>query len=116
MSLDEHKKQLNQELEQFNSILGEILPRYLTLMKKKNASKEEERELGEIEHFLIEVNAKIAEIKNKLDQDLFGQTMNEYYAAKQAALNGDPEAKKRLSHLRFAFLESVQGDEFFNWN
>lgn len=116
MSLDEHKKQLNQELEQFNSILGEILPRYLTLMKKKNASMEEERELGEIEHFLIEVNAKIAEIKNKLDQDLFGQTMNQYYAAKQAAQKGDLEAQKRLSHLRSVFLESVQGDEFFNWN
>jgi hypothetical protein len=116
MSLDEHKKQLNQELEQFNSILGEILPRYLTLMKKKNASMEEERELGEIEHFLIEVNAKIAEIKNKLDQDLFGQTMNQYYAAKQAAMNGDAEAQRRLSHLRSVFLESVQGDEFFNWN
>lgn len=116
MSLDEHKKLLNQELEQFNTILGEILPRYIMLMKKKGASAEEEKELGEIEHFLIEINAKIAEIKNKLDQDLFGETMNSYYAAKQAAMNGDVEAQRRLGKLRRVFLESVQGDEFFNWN
>lgn len=116
MGLDEHKKLLNQELEQFNSILGEILPRYIALMKKRNATAEEEKELGEIEHFLIEVNAKIADIKNKLDQDLFGETMNHYYEAKRAAMNGDVEAKKRLDKLRQVFIESVQGDEFFNWN
>jgi len=116
MSLDEHKKLLNRELEQFNSILGEILPRYIDLMKKTGASDEEEKELGDIEHFLIEINAKIAEIKNKLDQDLFGETMNHYYAAKEAALNGDPEEKKRLGKLRKIFLESVQGEDFFNWN
>lgn len=116
MSLDEHKKLLNKELEQFNSILGEILPRYITLMKKRDATEEEERELGEIEHFLIEVNAKIAEIKNKLDQDLFGETMNHYYEAKRKAMSGDVEAKKRLDKLRQVFIESVQGDDFFHWN
>ena len=116
MGLDEHKKLLNRELEQFNSILGEILPRYIKLMKKKGTSVEEEKELGEIEHFLIEVNAKIAEIKNKLDQDLFGETMNQYYEAKQAAIGGDADAQKRVKKLRKVFLESVQGDDFFNWN
>jgi hypothetical protein len=116
MSLDDHKKLLNRELEQFNSILGEILPRYLDLMKKKGASDEEEKELGDIEHFLIEINAKIAEIKNKLDQDLFGETMNHYYAAKEAAMKGDSASQKRLDNLRRIFLESVQGNDFFNWN
>ena len=116
MGLEESKRILNQELDQFNSILGEILPRYITLMKKKNATPAEEQELGDIEHFLIEVNAKIAEIKNKLDQDLFGETMNHYYEAKQAAQEGDVEAQKRLVKLRKVFLESVQGEDFFNWN
>ena len=116
MSLDDHKKLLNRELDQFNSILGEILPRYISLMKKKDASLEEEKELGEIEHFLIEINAKIAEIKNKLDQDLFGETMNLYYKTKQDAMNGDVEAQKLLQKLRKVFLESVEGDQFFNWN
>ena len=64
MGLDEHKKLLNKELDQFNLILGEILPRYILLMKKKDITPEEEKELGEIEHFLIEVNGKIAAIKN----------------------------------------------------
>lgn len=116
MNLEEQKKLLNHELEQFNSILNEILPRYIELIKNKDISTDEEKELGEIEHFLIEVNAKIAEIKNKLDQDLFGETLNHYYKAKQEAINGDPKAKKRLAHLRTLFIESVQNDEFFKWN
>lgn len=116
MNLEDHKKLLYRELDQFNSILGEILPRYIALMKKKNASFQEEKELGDIEHFLIEINAKIAEIKTKLDQDLFGETMNLYYKTKQAALSGDLEAQKRLDKLRKVFLESVEGDDFFHWN
>ena len=116
MNLEDHKKLLYKELDQFNSILGEILPRYIALMKKKNASLEEEKELGDIEHFLIEINAKIAEIKTKLDQDLFGETMNLYYKTKQAAKSGDLEAQKRLEKLRKVFLESVEGDDFFHWN
>jgi hypothetical protein len=116
MGLEKHKKLLNRELDQFNSILGEILPRYVLLMKKKESTVEEEKELGEIEHFLIEINAKIAEIKSKLDQDLFGETMNQYYKAKSAAENGDENAKRRMEKLREVFLESIQGDEFYKWN
>ena len=116
MGFDKHKKLLNRELDQFNSILGEILPRYISLMKNKNPTIEEEKELGEIEHFLIEINSKIAEIKNKLDQDLFGETINTYYKIKQQAKEGDIDAKKRLDKMRKIFLESVQGDNIFHWN
>lgn len=116
MGLDEHKKLLNKELDQFNSILGEILPRYILLMKKKDTTVEEEKELGDIEHFLIEINGKIAEIKNKLEQDLFGDTMNLYYKVKQEASKGDPESVKRLEKIKQVFADQIQGAEFFNWN
>lgn len=116
MAFDKHKKLLNKELEQFNLILSEILPRYISLMKKENISDEEVKELGEIEHFLIEINGKIAEIKTKLDHDLFGETMAEYYRVKELAKNGDVNAQKKLGKLRNAFSATIKGDTFFNWN
>ncbi|MCH2224430.1 MAG: hypothetical protein MK066_06630 [Crocinitomicaceae bacterium] len=115
-NFDKHKQLLNKELDQFNSILGEILPRYITLMKKSDSSEGELKELGEIEHFLIEVNAKIAEIKNKLDQDLFGETMELYYQVKKQASAGDLRAKEHLNKLRTSLNDSIKGDTFFNWN
>ena len=116
MAFEKHKKLLNKELEQFNLILSEILPRYITLMKKEDISDDEMKELGEIEHFLIEINGKIAEIKTKLDHDLFGETMAEYYRVKEQAQKGDESAKKKLVKLRDAFSDTIQGDTFFNWN
>lgn len=115
-NFDKHKRLLNKELDQFNSILGEILPRYVALMKKSDSNEAELKELGEIEHFLIEVNAKIATIKNKLDQDLFGETMDLYYQVKKKASTGDLQAKEHLSKLRSSLRDSIQGDTFFNWN
>ena len=116
MGFDENKKLLNQELEQFNSILNEILPRYLTLMKKKEVTPEEEKELGDIEHYLIEVNGKITEIKTKLDQDLFGEKMNHYYEKRRGIMQNDDESQERLEKLRKHFIQSIQGDAIFNWN
>jgi hypothetical protein len=116
MEFERHKKLLNKELDKFNLILGELLPRYIELMKKEDITDAETKELGEIEHFLIEINSKIANIKSKLDHDLFGETMDEYYKVKQQAKKGDVEAKKRLDKLRETFSESIKGDTFFNWN
>lgn len=116
MSLEKNKNLLNKELDKFNSILGEILPRYISLMKKKSISLEEEKELGEIEHFLIEINAKVTEIKMKLDQDLFGETMNLFYKVKEEAKKGDAAAEKRVNKMREVFLYSIRGDEAYFWN
>ena len=116
MAFEKHKRLLNKELDQFNLILSEILPRYIELMKSEHISDEEVKELGEIEHFLIEINAKIAEIKSKLDHDLFGETMSEYYKVKEKASTGDENAVKKLKKLREVFSESIKSDVFFNWN
>ncbi len=116
MDFKKHKETLNQELDQFNSILGEILPRYVFLVRKKDTSSDETKELGDIEHFLIEINSKITTIKNRLDQDLFGETMQMYYKLKEEAKNGDVTSKERLDKLRSTLHESIKGDTFFNWN
>ena len=116
MSFEKHKHLLNQELDQFNVILGEILPRYVYLVRKDDCSKEELKELGEIEHYLIEVNSKISSIKNRLDQDLFGETMDLYYKVKAEAIKGDPFAQKKFDRLRSSLHASIKGDKFFNWN
>lgn len=116
MEFERHKNLLNKELDQFNLLLSEILPRYIELMKKENIEDLELKELGELEHFLIEINGKIAAIKTKLDHDLFGDTMEEYYRVKELARNGDRLAERRLAQLRETFSESIKGDTFFNWN
>lgn len=116
MSFDKHKQLLNQELDQFNVLLGEILPRYVFLVRKDDCSSEELKELGEIEHYLIEVNSKIASIKNRLDQDLFGETMDLYYKVKAQAGKGDLKAKKKFDQLKASLHASIKGDLFFNWN
>lgn len=116
MEFEHHKRLLNKELDQFNLILSEILPRYIELMKKDGIEDSELKELGELEHFLIEINGKIAAIKTKLDHDLFGESMEEYYRVKERAKNGDLLAQQRLEKLRETFSASIKGDTFFNWN
>lgn len=116
MSFEKHKELLNQELDQFNTLLGEILPRYVLLVRKDDCSDEELSELGEIEHYLIEVNSKIASIKNRLDQDLFGETMDLYYKVKAQAKKGNIQASKKFEQLKVSLHASIKGDLFFNWN
>lgn len=116
MSFEKHKQLLNQELDQFNTLLGELLPRYVLLVRKENCTEEELTELGEIEHYLIEVNSKIASIKNRLDQDLFGETMDLYYKVKAQAEKGNPKAIKKFGQLKTSLHASIKGDIFFNWN
>lgn len=116
MSFEKHKHLLNQELDQFNALLGELLPRYVLLVRKEDCTPEELKELGEIEHYLIEVNSKIASIKNRLDQDLFGETMDLYYKVKAEAEKGNERAKKKFEQLKMSLHASIKGDVFFNWN
>jgi hypothetical protein len=111
-----NKENLDKELEQFISTLKSLLPRYSALLKSKKLTTAETKELGEIEHFLIEINAKITEIKNMLDHDLFGHSLDQYYELKEKAKAGDIDARVKLEALREAFKESLKGDTLFNWN
>lgn len=111
-----NKEDLNRELEQFVFRLNTLLPRYSLLLKKPKPSTEEIQELEEVEHFLFEINAKITEIKNMLEHDLFGHSIDYYYQIKRKAQSGDFEAKLKLEKLREAFTESLKGDTLVNWN
>lgn len=116
MEFEKNKELLNRELDQFNMILGRILPRYIELMHKSELNETESKELGDIEHYLIEINGKIAEIKYKLDHDLFGETLDYYYEIKEKALSGDKVAQKKFAQLRKSLVDSMKDDTFFNWN
>ncbi len=116
MEFYENKDNLNKELEQFIGTLNGLLPRYSNLLKKIKLTSQEVSELGEIEHFLIEINAKITEIKNMLEHDLFGHSIDLYYQTKAKAIAGDVYAKIKLETLRDAFNESLKGDTLLIWN
>lgn len=116
MDFNQNKKTLNKELEQFTGILNELLPRYSKLMNKEKINALELKELGEIEHFLLEVNSKITEIKDLLDQNLFGHSLDLYYKYKEKALKGDRNAQQKLERLRNFFNESLKKEIFVNWN
>lgn len=116
MDFNQNKDALNRELEQFISILNELLPRYSQLLRKRTISPTELKELGDIEHFLIEVNSKITEIKNMLEQDLFGHSFDIYYKLKAKALVGDIHAKQKLDRMRKSFDDSLKGGNMFIWN
>jgi len=116
MDFNQNKKTLNQELNQFFGILNELLPRYISLVKKDNIELSELKELGEIEHFLIEVNSKITRIKNMLDQNLFGHSLDLYYRYKEEAKSGDEIAQQKLKRMHTFFNESLKGEELINWN
>ena len=116
MEFEKNKELLNRELDQFNAILGRILPRYIELMHRDELSDKESSELGNIEHYLIEINGKIAEIKYKLDHDLFGETLDYYYQVKEKATQGDVAAQKKFKQLRQSLKDSLKDDTFFNWN
>jgi hypothetical protein len=110
------KKELDKELEQFIKLLNKILPQYHQLLKRSDLSKEELKNLGDIEHYLIGVNAKIMEIKGKLEQDLFGQSLHVYYSLKENAKNGDVTSKLKLEKMRAAFVEALESGDVMNYN
>lgn len=110
------KNELDKELEQFVKLLNKILPHYHQLLKRSDLSQDELKNLGEIEHYLIGVNAKIMEIKGKLEQDLFGQSLHVYYTLKENAKNGDPISKLKLEKMREAFVEALESGDVLNYN
>lgn len=111
-----NKEALNKELERFMSILDEILPRYSLLLEKQNISASELKELGDIEHYLIEVNAQITAIKNMLEQDLFGNSFDTYYKLKNKAKLGDKNSLVKLERMRDNFEKLFKEGAIFNWN
>jgi len=116
MKFKDKRDQMNKELERFISTLNEMLPRYSELLRSENLSNKDLTELGEIEYFLIEVNAKIAEIKKLLDHDLFGLSIDVYYQTKAKAMTGDIKAIAKMEKMRQTFNESLKAEKIIHWN
>jgi len=116
MDFNQNKKTLSRELEQFSEILNQLLPRYTKLITTSKITTEQLKELGDIEHFLLDVTAKITELKHLLDQNLFGHSLDLYYKYKEKASLGDVSAQLKLERLRNFFTESLKSKSFINWN
>lgn len=116
MDFNQNRDAINKELEQFIELLNITLPRYSMLLKKQKISSLELKELGDIEYFLIGVNAKITEIKKMLEHDLFGLSLDSYYKLKIRAGKGDEVAQQKFEIMRDSFNESLKGDTIINWN
>jgi hypothetical protein len=112
----QNKKDLDKELERFMAILDELLPRYSQLLEKKSISPTELTELGDLEYYLIEVNAKITAIKNMLEQDLFGYSLDTFYKLKSKANSGDLLSKRKVENLRENFEKLLKDGILFNMN
>ena len=110
-----NKYGLNEELELFKKKLSSLLPRYIELLNRDDLCKEEHTELGDLEYMLIGINGKIADIKNMLEHDLFGESIEYYYKLKQMALGGDFKAKVKLDNLRNKHTQKLN-NAFINWN
>jgi len=115
-NFENSQKELDRELALFISLLNKILPQYHKLLNRKDLTKDELKELGDIEHYLIGVNAKIMEIKGKLEQDLFGNSLHTYYKLNDGAKNGDPISKLKLEKMREAFVVALESGEVINYN
>ena len=112
----QNKKDLDKELERFMAILDELLPRFSQLLEKKSISPTELTELGDLEYYLIEVNAKITAIKNMLEQDLFGYSLDTFYKLKNKANSGDLLSKRKVENLRENFEKLLKDGILFNMN
>ena len=111
-----NKNQLDQELDRFITLLSDLLPHYHSLLEKDKLSEDELKRLGEIEHYLLGVNAKIIEIKKQLEQDLFGQSLSMYYRLKNEAIEGNANSKLKLEKLRDIFAGLLNSGEIINYN
>lgn len=116
MNFRQNKDALNRELEQFIATLNELLPRYSNLLRKPVLSNDELGELGDIEYFLLEVNTKISSIKNMLEHDLFGHSLDVYYKLKQKALDGEVVSQLKYNRMRESFVDSLKEGSIINWN
>ncbi len=114
-SIDSNEK-INKELAQFLGSLNLILPRFLELSKKSVLNDEEKFEIGEIEHNLIGINAKISELKNSLDHALYGHVIDTYYKLKDEMKNGDDRVLLKYEHLKSKFTEFLFQENLINWN
>jgi hypothetical protein len=116
MNLSQKISQMDKELSNFSIALNQLLEKYARMLKSKDLSEIELTELGNIEHFLIDLNVKISTLKRTLSHDLFGLSIDRYYKIKEKALLGDVRAQQKLAVMRASFGEVLKNEMFTTWN
>jgi hypothetical protein len=116
MGLKEQQAAIQRELDRFIDLIELMLPRYHKLLDSENLSEDDLQELGELEHFLIGVAARVTDLKQILDQDVFGQSLDSYFKLKEKASKGDLEATKKFKRLRDTFHRSITEGGIIHWN
>lgn len=111
-----NKETILREMEQFVSRMNELLPRYVFLANNQSLTNDELTELGEIEHLLIEINGRIALLKEKLSRDLFGHSLDLYYQLKKKSEAGDHSGDQQLERLRLKIEKAFSEGKDFIWN
>jgi restriction endonuclease S subunit len=56
------------------------------------------------------------EIKGKLEQDIFGQSIDTYYKLKLSAYEGNPQSKLKLEKMRDTFIQALKKGDLINYN
>lgn len=116
MTLREQTAAIQKELDRFVELLKVVQPRHAFLLSKDNLNDEEITELGDLEYFLMEVNAQIATIKSRLENELFGRGLQVYYHTKKLAALGNENAKRKLGRLRSSFENALENGSIICWN
>jgi len=116
MGYKEQQAAIQKELDRFTDLLEVLLPRYNKLLQKKRLDPDELSELGELEHFLIGVSGRITAIKQSLEEDVFGHSLQQLYKEKNKAEKGDINALKKFEKLKKSFSDALKDGDIMNWN
>ncbi len=116
MKLERQYQTIQRELDSVQESIRVLLPRYITLINQKELDEFEVLELSEIEHLLIEINGRIAEMKHTLEHGVFGEGLHAYFSTKNKALQGDSIAEKKYSHLRKIFEQTLKDGNLIELN
>lgn len=108
-SLQRHLRNLEQEMY-------EVIHRYIALMMKENPEKKDLSDLGELEYFLIAMDARIRHISYILEQELFGTSMERLLQMKNKAKAGNLIAKLKYDEMRKGFQDSLNAGVIFSLN
>jgi hypothetical protein len=113
-NLKETQQKMNYEMEQFTSIIQQLLPKYIALVEKPTLSLQETYELGEIEYSLVEINDKLNCIREQITRNLFGYSLDNYYKLKKYFVDSNLEMK--LNHLKKTFESEIREGDIIIWN
>ena len=65
---------------------------------------------------IVEYLISHTEIKQLLEEDVFGHSIDYYYKLKHQAQKGDENAQRKMNKLRESFNESLQAGTMIHWN